>query len=110
MTDRPDNPPTRTAEAVMVPQDDKDKIIEFLSSEIARLKEAMTAVYEMKSRWQKNRDAYGKRYTILHNDYVRLINLLQKHGIPLPDVTTPAKLREEAPVLKVNNGRKRWKP
>jgi hypothetical protein len=37
--------------------DEKDKVIEHLRRELDRHKEALTAVYEMKSRWQKNRDA-----------------------------------------------------
>ncbi len=93
----------------MTEQDEKDKIIEKLRADLVSHKEAITAVYEMKSRWQKNRDAYGKRYTVLHNEYLKLINLLQKHDIPLPDLATPINLRESFPVLKVNKGRKRWK-
>ncbi len=89
--------------------DEKDKVIEHLRFELARHKEMLTEVLVMKAKWQKNRDAYGKRYTALHNDYVRLINLLQKHGIPLPDLTTPAMLRKEFPVTKANKARKRWK-
>lgn len=90
-------------------QDEKDKIIAHLRFELGRHKDALTSVYEMKARWQKNRDAYGKRYTALHNEYVRLVNLLKKHGIPLPDLTTPLLLREEYPVTKANKGRKRWR-
>ena len=90
-------------------EDDKDKTIAFLRAELVRHKEMISEVLKMKARWQKNRDAYGKRYTALHNDYVKLINLLTKHNIPLPDVVTPLMLRENIPVMQVNKGRRRWK-
>ena len=89
--------------------DERDAAITFLRSELTKHKEMLSEVLVMKARWQKNRDAYGKRYTALHNDYVILIDLLQKHGIPLPDLVTPAMLKEQFPVVKANKGRKRWK-
>ena len=88
--------------------DEKDKIIEHLRRELDRHKKQLSSVLEMKARWQKNRDAYGKRYTLLHNDYVRLINLLQANDIPLPNIVTPVTLKESVPI-KTNFSRKRWK-
>ncbi len=64
--------------------DEKDKLIDELQAELRRHKQMLTSVFETKNRLQKRVQAFGERFTLLHNENQKLKSRIHRLENPLP--------------------------